>query len=281
MIPHPINCYVIMVHYGDPSVTTATLAALECSTRVPDQVIIIDHAKTPFPSSLPTHHVVRPASNAGYAAGLNIGLGLLFTRRVNDQDVIVCMNNDALVGTRTIAKVMASAQRVGRPTLFGARWGAINPLTGRTRLLAPGRRRPRLGALSYIDGAFFAAPWSVFYQIKSIPDAYYLYWEEGILAARLRQHHIPSRVIPNLGVRHSDASSSAPSDLHTYYLVRNGAHYMQTYPPWPYRAWWRLYNRLRFLYHRARGQRSALIQKALRDALRGQLGPATLPPESS
>lgn len=280
MIPHPINCYVIMVHYGDPRVTSAALAALQRGTRVPDQVIIIDHAKTPFLSSLPTYRVVRPASNTGYAAGLNIGLGLLFTRRVNDQDIIVCMNNDALVGTRTLEKVMASAQRVGRPTFFGARWGFINLLTGRTRLLAPGSRRP-LATLSYIDGAFFAAPWSVFYQIKSIPDAYYLYWEEGILATRLRQHRIPSRAIPNLGLRHSDAHSSAPSDLHTYYLVRNGAHYMQTYLPWPYRTWWRLYNRLRFLYHRARGQQNALIQNALRDALRGQLGQANLPPEGS
>lgn len=270
MIPQPPRLAVITVHYGDPRITTDALTALWHSSRPPDRVIIIDHARQPL--SLPSHpnqQTIRPAGNAGYAAGLNIGLGMVFSAKPADEDIVVCMNNDALVSPHTLARVLEYCHRAAQPALVGARWGVVNPLTGRAHLTSPSSRAPHPSSLSYIDGAFFTAPWSVFRRLKKIPDDYFMYWEESVLNYHLQRLGIPRHVIPDLDIQHDDTKPSTQSDQQTYFLVRNGAHFLQTYTPWPLRLWWWNYNRLRYVYHLGRGHRSSRIRQALKDAMKG------------
>lgn len=280
MLPHPPRCSVIMVHYGDPRVTQKALVALWAGVQPPARVIIIDHAERPLVLlPRPQQDVIRPATNAGYAGGLNIGLGMIFASRPHGRDIVVGMNNDVFVSAASLHVLVEHLWQHTEPVFIGARWGVVNPLTGRSALRPTGSsERPSPTTLPYIDGAFLAAPWLAWWKLQKVPDDYFMYWEDSALYNRIRQLNIRVQVLPNLRLEHADTTTSAPVDWHTYYLVRNGAHYMQTSTSWPIRGWWRLYNPMRYLYHVVHGgPQSRLIRRALGDALRGVRGKQDVP----
>ncbi len=273
MIPQHSQLNVIIVHYGDADMTRESIERVWASSVTPQRVVIVDHAITPLillPHS--GQYLIRPRTNAGYAGGLNIGLGVLFTHKVAERDIIICMNNDTLVAPTTFQKLLAYFSAAPTPTLVGVRWGVINPLTGRTSLASPGEQVQAAASLSYIDGAFFAMPWALCLRLKKIPDHYFLYWEDCLLSHQVRKLGYGRQVLPDLGITHRDRASHEQSAQQHYYLVRNGAHYLQTYTPRLVRVWWYMYNRGRYIYHTVRGRSGALIARAVWQGMRGRLG---------
>ena len=268
--------HVVIVHYGDPQTTQATLAALQGGTRQPESILVVDHAAEPF-SRQKGVELVRPTDNAGYGAGINVGLGALLGHGVSEDDIVVAMNNDATVSEHALAKLMEWWEDHFQPALAGPVGGAVNLLTGRSHIeRQSGARkdavlRAGLHTLPYLHGSFLAAPYGVWSKLKGFPEQPFLYWEDVLLAARAAACRVPLYVLPHVVVEHQRDALAQPSDDQLYYLVRNGARFLERATPLPWRQWWWVMNRLRYQYH-AQQPRHRTVTTALRDTFQNKVG---------
>lgn len=249
---------IILVHFGAPAATDRALSALFSSTQTPTKTVIIDHAHQPYSTALSYPlTIIRPTKNMGYAAGVNVGLGFLVSKNLAKHDLVIAMNNDAVVSPTTLSQL----QFPSVPTLVGCRGGHLNYLTGRTAL----DKKP----VNYLDGAFLAATWATWTKLKGMPDEYFLYWEDVALSRRAWKRSISLVVQPELNVQHQPLHPSLTTDQRLYYLVKNGARFLEQDAPGIWPIFWRSKNRLRYLYHRWLSTRpeAPLIARALYDAI--------------
>lgn len=270
MNPQP-HLYVIVVHYKHTKTTQATVTAWLKNTTPPQEVIVVDNSGDYKPVQSET--VVKVNTNSGYAGGLNVGLGILFTRKPSQADLVICCNNDLLPSLSALARILKWYSQHSAKCILGYCQGQLSTLTGRTHLAPPPTQQETVtGRYSYLHGAMFILPWDVFCDLKKLPDDYFLYWEDVLISQQLRQLGCPLYVIPDLVTHHEDERK--PSQDQIFYLVRNGARFIQeeTFPP--IRLYWRLLNRLRFWYHYL--MRHELIYHALSDALSSKSGPRSI-----
>lgn len=311
MNPQRRKHFAILVHHGNSKRTHRALSSLIDCPLPPDKIIIIDHAKQPYRAA---HHnscrVIRPQQNNGYAAGINIGLGILISLNIKEHDIVIVTNNDIIVSPLALQQLRKWWQDNPADALLGtsimensqtlAGDGHVNLLTGRTHLhplsqdaptARPGRnvkrapptapasaerrRAGRPGCVEYIHGAFFSAPYRVFMRTKGLPEHYFLYWEDVLFSQRVKQAGIPLFTTNTVTVTHQQRKHSKDSRDHLYYLVRNGALFLAEETSLPWRQYWRLSNRLRLLYHTLKPHCNPIVKLALRDAIRGVTGPRT------
>ena len=289
MNPQRRKHFVILVHHGNPKQTNQALSSLLSCHLPPDKVIVIDHAKKPYHATQhDSCHIIRPQQNKGYAAGINTGLGMLISLNIKERDIVIVANNDIKVRPRALQQLRQWWQDNPADALLGVSIiensqtlsgdGHIDLLTGRTHLHpeAATTKVKDFSKLNYIHGAFFSAPYRVFMQTKGLPEHYFLYWEDVLFSRRVKQTGIPLLTTSAVTVTHQQHKHSKGNRDHLYYLVRNGALFLEkeTSPLW--RRYWWLANRLRFLYHTFKSRRNPTVKLALRDAIRGTAGPKTL-----
>ncbi|MEX1997374.1 MAG: glycosyltransferase [Candidatus Andersenbacteria bacterium] len=285
--PQKRQCFVILVHYGAAHVTQNAIRALERSSAPPAKIIIVDHGPTPLtlPPS-PHYQILTPENNAGYGAGVNLGLGALVSTGAQGSDIVVIMNNDVHVYPDTVAKLHTWWAAHLQPTLAGAvieeghsaihGGGRVNMWTGRAHLVRSADKYTARN-LDYIHGAFMTAPLTLLLSVQGLPEHYFLYWEDVLLGSRLRRRGVLLQVASTVRVRHKETSAARSAEK-LYYLVRNGALYMEHETPWPLSLWWRLVNRLRGLRHRVwPSKHSSVVAQGLQDARRGITGKRRTP----
>ncbi|PIT98422.1 MAG: hypothetical protein COT71_00830 [Candidatus Andersenbacteria bacterium CG10_big_fil_rev_8_21_14_0_10_54_11] len=293
--PQKRECWVLVVHYGDQKRTNHALAALLAAAPPPEHIWVIDHSPEPY--VLPANHppgntavrVIRPPRNTGYGGGLNFGLGALTGSGAKSDDLVICMNNDVIVETQAIAVLRRLAAQQTAPALIGtatlragtiqAGMGSLNMWTGRAALtLQPAgahqtnRRQTHAAGRSvpYLNGALIAAPYRVWLRLRGWPEQYFLYWEDVAISFTARRRGITLLASDTVLARHAAAVSSR-GDNELYYLVRNGAAFLQQELPLPWRWYWRVRNQLRRLYHALHPGSSRTVRQALRDT--GVTGP--------
>lgn len=281
MNPQTPQFYVIIVHYGEPATTRRAVRSLLDGSVRPKTILVVDHAKEKFVyDGLPQVHILRPMHNEGYAAGINLGLGALTRHSVRTSDVVIAMNNDVEVQPDTLLKLQqwwtahpypalrGVVSQEGTSKIYGG--GHIHLWTGRAHLNTT-RHQP----VHYVHGAFLVAPYDVFLKTQGLPEHYFLYWEDVLFGRRVQARHIPLEIVPHAFITHRTATADTISDQQLYYLVRNGALFLEKELPWPWRMYWNVRNRLRALYHGSRrGRRARVIYQALTDARRGVMSQA-------
>lgn len=277
MNPQTRKYHIILVHRADQEATHQALRSLSECVQPPDQIIVIDHGQRPLDNASVPSVLIRPPRNTGYAGGVNYGLGVLLSRGVKGDDIVVIMNNDVVVrpdafqelrrwwaGRREVALMGAIIEEPGGTV----RRSYVNLLTGRTHLFGPA---PPC-AVPYTHGAFFAAPYTLFMQTRGLPEEYFIYWEDAALSRRVQALGIPQRTAGRVRVAHR-ARAAAPTTTQLYYLVRNGALFLERETPRRWRPYWWIVNRLRLLYHTFNPKSHPLVQQALRDAAGRRTGP--------
>ncbi|MFH1354252.1 MAG: glycosyltransferase family 2 protein [bacterium] len=271
MCPQTRKYYTIIVHYGSSGSTNAALASLANCQLPPDDIIVVDNARQLYNSPENVkHRLIRPGRNTGYAGGINTGIGALASRGAAEDDIVVVMNNDISIPSGAFRKLRKWWQTHPADSLLGVSGGHINLRTGRTYPHQPASRAHHLG---YIDGAFLAAPYSVFLKTKGFPGHYFMYWEDALFSTRVRRLGLPLRIIPDTQLHHQSFSDTDKNSDKLYYLVRNGALFLEQETPLPWRLYWYLANRARLVYHTTRPHGSPIVRRALFDAVRGITGP--------
>jgi len=295
MIPQNRKYFVIIVHHGNPQHTNVAITSLTSGRKAPHGIMVVNNGDKPYNVPATDHiWIVRPPRNYGYAAGLNVGLGALLAHGVTEHDIVVCMNNNIEVQADTLYKLARWWQTHPRPSFAGVMvkegpgtvpgLGYINLLTGRSQLYRKPKKTTstshswlRMAHLAtqmpYVHGAFFAAPYGAFMETKGIPDHYFLYWEDALLSTRARRRGIPLQVARQVGVLHRRHQDSRNQTDRLYYLVRNGALFLEQETAWPWRRYWWLANRLRLMYHTARPHANPAVRQALLDVIHNISGP--------
>lgn len=289
MNPQKRKHFVILVHHGNLKRTKRALSSLINCHLPPDKIIIIDHAEKPYRTMHHSScHIIRPQRNNGYASGINLGLGILVSMNIKEHDIVIVANNDIVVSPLALQQLRKWWQANPSDALLGVSIvennqilsgdGHVDLLTGRTHLhtkasVAAAKHFSISGAkLNYIHGTFFSAPYRVFMQTKGLPEHYFLYWEDVLFSQKIKQAGIPLLTTSTVTITHRQHKHHKDSRDHLYYLVRNGAMFLEETPP-PWRQYWWLFNRLRLLYHTLKPSRNSTVKLALRDAIRGVTGP--------
>lgn len=276
MIPHTRKYHILTVHYGESTPTKTLVEQLLSSSSPPDHIIIIDHAAEALPDVWNKKQVTvaRPAQNAGYAGGINFGLGILLGEKTARDDIIIAMNNDMTIEPQTLARLKDWWQKNPEPALAGIKKGTVNLLTGRAVIGDDVQIPTSRFKIPYLHGSFLTAPFSAFLTLQGLPNLFFMYWEDVLFSHRAQQVGLPLKVIESIGITHDDSPPAEVSPDHLYYLVRNGALFLGGSSPRPWRFLWRIINPARFLYHslRSRTPRETVICEALRDALRKRIG---------
>lgn len=269
MNPHFPSYSVICTHFGDPAITTATLVSLRNSTEKPQKIVVIDHGEKPYilPISDKTITVVRPATNEGYGAGSMLGLGVLTGQGLQIDDAVVIMNNDLTIHPEALQQILKAHQQ-NPHALVGIRLGSVDFFSGRTTLKQP---RASWKSHLYLDGALVIASLRTWALLKGFPQQYFLYWEDVALSERARHHNVPLVCVSTDVTHHSEATLSPERAEKTYYLVRNGAFFLETETPPLWRLFWYIGNRVRYIWHTI--QHSPMpVRYGLRDAIYRRLG---------
>lgn len=271
VIPQKRSLFAILVHFGPHEATNRAIASLASGTVVPNQIIVVDHADTPYHAPGSSIAIVRPRENSGYAEGIIEGLGAAQELGIQAQDICFVLNNDAKVSRHSVQKILAWWEEHGSPNMLaGAIYGKISRWSGRASL-ALKKPRVRYGDILYMHGSCLIVEYQA---LASLPIAtkMFLYWEDAVISMAVVQRGGRIATIPELDIYHDDRKTPlSPEKL--YYLVRNGAYVLARHPVGVWRAYWRILNGLRLIYHSfLPGDRHAMAREALRDAHKGKLG---------
>lgn len=285
MNPQIKKHFVITVHYGDPAPTIRAVNSLLQNSHPPDHIVVVNHGQALPLKSHPLLIVIHPPQNAGYAAGINMGLGVITTMDAKPHDIVTCLNNDAVMSNHTFKKLRRWWDDHPENILLGLtvyqenqnpqQSGQVNLFTGRSRLTNQALPAPRLHnffTLSYVHGAGFSAPLHLLLTNHGLPAQYFMYWEDVLFSRQLTRRRIPLITTNAITINHDNEVVTSPArDKKLYYLVRNGAMFLECETPILWRPYWWVLNRLRYVYHHWRGRQPVVIQ-ALKDAINHTTG---------
>lgn len=273
MIPQKRKYFIILVHHGDPAPTDQLVKSLEKADEIPEKIILIDNSEEEYKSNskLVTH--IRSGENHGYAAGINMGLGALFSLKGDPEDIIVCLNNDIKISPRFLSEIKNWWEVNSHNGFISNKAGQLSLLTGRARIKSS-LEKDGLASVSYLHGSMLAAPFSVFMSMQGFPEDFFLYWEDVAISNNAKARKIPLKVNADLSMHHNDQIRSSYTDEQIYYLVRNGATYLQSKTPRHWRVWWKALNRVRLAYHSISPQtgQTPIKKQALQDAIQQKTG---------
>jgi GT2 family glycosyltransferase len=239
----PARTGVVVLNHGAPDDTWACLDALEMSTDLDLDLVVVDNApEGPEHARLRAGvgrraEVVASGDNLGYAAGNNIGIVRLLERGVEQ---VWLINPDCHVEPTTLRRMQGVLDSRPRCGVVGARlvlpgepariWydgGRVARRTGATSHRHHGlleSETPPSGALAtgYVTGACFLVRAQALEDVGLLPERYFMYYEETDWCLRARAAGWRSVVQTRARAWHLKRSGAGlPAPYAVYYLIRN------------------------------------------------------------
>ena len=200
-----------------------------------------DSAET-ISGSCPGVHLIRNATNLGFAGGNNRGIA---ESLANGSTYALLLNNDAHIAEQDVAQLLDSLRR-------DERIGFVGPLLYdadvKDRLLAAGGKDPvrhhhshilelapgrQVREVEYVPGTVLLGRSELFRTVGLFDRDYFFSMEVADLCRRARQHGYVSAVDTRARAYH--ATSRRPTELretlYTYYIIRNRFLYARKFYP--------------------------------------------------
>lgn len=281
MNPHIREYHVIIVHYGSLKSTQRLVNTLLQGKQPPDMVVVVNHDKHSLQKLVSRKcRVVKPGSNQGYAAGINVGLGVLMARGASVNDIVTCINNDIAIKPESFSLVRRWWENNPEPALvefvtsqnkIERVYSYVNLFTGRS-YLSPFLKRSDVFHMHYIQGVFMAAPFEIFADSHGMPEKYFMYWEDVLFSKQVAKKGFSLKVASGVMAIHRSDAEPVVDDDKLYYLVRNGALFLEQDTPLLWRGYWFVVNRLRYIYHAVNRSKKPVVAEAMKDAVYGVTG---------
>lgn len=295
---------VVVVSYGSAALVEQNFSKLDVASDAID-VIVVDcftsASEAQRVGEVCARHGWTPlllGENLGFGGGVNRGADLAFARGA---DVLVVVNPDATLDAASVLALAASAASdpltLVAPTITkpdGTLWSAGVDLYLDDGSSAGVRHRPARGdrpRMFWLTGACFAISRSLWRTLGGFDDAYFLYWEDVDLSARVHDAGGTLRVLDDVfavhdeGGTHDEAHSSrAKSETYYYYNIRNRLLFARLrLDSEAQRRWRRSALRMSWAIVLQGGRRQLLqsrapwraLRRGLRDGRRGVSGPLT------
>lgn len=243
---------IIIVTYNSEDEISACLeSVLQERKSITQQVIVIDNESSDgtveiVKQKFPEVELVQPGKNLGFAAGVNLGVGL------SDAEFVLLFNPDAVVRDHAVDKVVEFARANPKYGLYGGRaldeegkmdpsscWGApslwsllmfatgLSTFAPRNSLLDPeslgGWQRDTVREVGIITGCFLLAARDVWDELKGFDERYFMYGEDADLAIRARKAGYAPVVFPGAEFIHEGGKSSDTPVSKTLLLFKGKA----------------------------------------------------------
>lgn len=220
----------VLVHFGDPAPTLATVARL--SVVAPASITVVDNSAN-LPA-LPAVRVVTPDGNLGFGAGVNVGA------KAGRAPWLLILNPDTEITRPAIDVLLAAGHRQpdlgalaprllhadGSDQVNGGRFSGwareASRWLGAGRRLRGLRARLRRESRGAGEGVPIARPWvsgaallvrrSAFEQVGGFDERFFLYYEDEDLCRRLRARRWQVAVCPQASARHAVGGSTGLAD---------------------------------------------------------------------
>lgn len=230
---------IISVNYNGFALTAAMIDSLRRHVTTPLEIVVVDNGSARDEAALlreryPDITVLRSDENLGFAGGNNLGI------RTATGDCLLLLNNDTEVTDDTLhhlAETLDADPSIGAvcPKIrFWAPPQAIQ-FAGYTPLTRITLRNGLIG-FGQPDDGFYDSPHETPYahgaammvrrevpaKAGTMPDIYFLYYEELDWSVRIREQGWQIAYDPRCTVFHKEsATTGQESPLRSYYLTRN------------------------------------------------------------
>lgn len=226
---------VVIIHYGDMSITERCLSSLSEQIS-PDHIVIV--ANSPVPEKWQSDATVLPqTSNGGYGSAVNVGAKFAQSQGwtklvVTNNDVVFLPDSlSALVfeihdgGIQTVVSPLVLWGDSNTVLSYGGRlskWRAIGLNGFTSRPIPPSHVRNRMPPQTFLSGCCFGAPVDLLVRYPFESD-YFLYYEDARWCMSLQSvaniHLIAAK---ESCIRHYPSSTTRiNSPLYLYYNTRN------------------------------------------------------------
>jgi GT2 family glycosyltransferase len=293
----------VIVGFNGLADTLECLASLERAAEGALNVVYVDNASAPYVAQavrtrFPWCHIVRNASNEGYAGGNNRGI---FYAMTQGADAVLILNNDTLVSDdslQVLSEMSAASPgfgiigpvigRHGEPSVVMTDGCLFNRFAhgaffGRQEIPLDPTVSARVHATEIVNGCCMLVRSEVFRAIGMFDERFFLIHEESDFCLRAREAGFALGVINRVLVWHKGSQSFKATGrrVQRYFDVRNLALLLRKHPTGAERRSkaqsWLAY--FRYAYHRFSIEYEAhekaaanAVLEGVGDALTGRYG---------
>jgi GT2 family glycosyltransferase len=218
-----MNLAAVLVHFGSPQYTAATLTRLEKSQNV-QKIIVVLHDGFPHQSHFKRTEFIR-SENKGYASGVNRAMRKIESDYREITHVLV-LNPDLDISTGQIKSLMAEHVRARSDCTFPSLKEGKKEIHG-YYLNRLGLLRPAYNGAQLFPGTCFLTSVSAWRKAGEMNEIYFHYFEdidfcERLQKAGLKLHHAPGVLLKHAGKSGADY----PETELPRYAVRNHLYFL-------------------------------------------------------
>ena len=230
---------VVVLNYKGETVLIPCLRSLVTGLGSGDKMLVIDHGQETklmqqVEKLFPQVEVLTPATNGGFAQGMNRGLHVALEKGF---DAAWIVNNDVVASSETLMRLKSALNTYGDQALFspvittpsGNIWfagGVIAWMRMRVNHNTEysGTGEPFL--TNFLTGCALFIPTAIVKKVGFLDERYFLYYEDAEYSERVQRSGGKLVVVPQARVIHSEESKKNPAKI--YWLVRSGTIFFLT-----------------------------------------------------
>jgi GT2 family glycosyltransferase len=250
---------IITINYNQAPVTCALLDSLRKVTYPDVEVVVVDNgsaedATAIIPPGYPEVKFIRSEKNLGFAGGNNLGFS------ASTGKYLMFLNNDTEVDPGFIEplvsffeanpKAGAASSKIiyynSGDIIQYAGSTSINPFTGRNKRLGFMEKdcgqHDTLRETELAHGAAMMVPRSVIERAGTMPEFFFLYYEEIDWCESIKNAGFKIYYVPASKIYHKESMSvGKKSTLKTYYMTRNRVLFMRRHTTGFTKVFWFLF----------------------------------------
>ncbi len=232
---------VIVLHYGNPEITSRCISSIRASDLVPD-IILVDND--------PIHRYLRPSElgltylpqevNLGFAGGVNLGIRKAIKL---GKEMVLLLNNDVEVAPKTVIRLLVTSYLLSclvggielaldkngghmSKVIFAGGDLVWKELPVRLRLSPTSHKQPY--STGFVRGSCMALSLKIVQSIGLMDVGFFAYGEDVDYCIRASQAGWPLMIDPRAQLWHR-GSASCDVRRRNYLMARNGVRLLRRY----------------------------------------------------
>ncbi|MCB0208674.1 MAG: glycosyltransferase family 2 protein [Anaerolineae bacterium] len=291
-LPAAQQLAIVLLNWNAAGDTIACIQHLATFKQLQPQIWVVDNASTDgsvdrITAACPQVHLIRNATNLGYAAGNNQALTQILE---HDFDVILLLNNDAHIDEENLLQLIAALQDYPEVGIVGPvmcdanapeqilNAGGQNPVLHLTSHVSRLSHHAPLQLVDYIPGTVMLARREVIQHTGLLDERYFFSAEIPDFCRRARQQRYLSAAVMQARAYHTiERSSAFRKALYVYYIIRNRFLFIRKFYPngkGLLFGFWGLYSLALAtkLYLNGQASTAKAVMMGLTDGLQGRFG---------
>ncbi len=239
--------YIIILSWNNWPNIRECLESIKNNDYPNYQVVIVDNDSKEKPQPGPEIKIIYNEKNLGFSGGNNVGIKYALE---NDADYILLLNDDTIVGSQFLTKLVEIGESKKEFGLLGPKiyfydqkdkiWsagGKINWLYNKAEMIGVNQidkgQYNKIKETEYLTACCILVKKEAIQKIGLIPEEYFGYYEDVDWSTKVRRMGYKCIFVPQSKIWHKGSKSFVPdSPSYIYYHVRNGLIFANKFAPW-------------------------------------------------